>query len=215
MTNRKRFAALVLMWIALTAAPTQAQSSANAASKIDVFVGYSYLENSFGNRVGNHGYQLQGTWNTNRQVGFQADFSGHHGSTTPFSASVPATALGQHDDIYTVLFGPKLTYRANGFEIFLHFLPGIMHGRSSATNSGPAGTTRTLLSGTGFGLALGGGVDWTPENRRWAVRVLQLDYIHGNVAATLVATPPMATFIETRTPDNIRLSTGIIIRFLR
>ena len=215
MANWKRLVVLMLVWTALGTTPTWGQNAANAASKIDVFAGYSYLENSFGDRVGNHGYLLQGTWNANKQVGFQADFSGHYGSTIPFSASVPSTTFMQHDDMYTVLFGPKLTYRANGFEIFLHFLPGIMHGRSSGTNSSPLGITRTLISGTGFGLALGGGVDWAPSNRRWAVRVLQLDYIHGNVTANVTTSPPTTTFMETRTPDNIRLSTGVIIRFFR
>jgi hypothetical protein len=162
-----------------------------AASRADIFIGYSYLSNGFGaNRVGNHGWNLQGTYNLTDNLGLTADFSGHNATTTPF------TGTTQLDDMYTLLFGPKLTHHEDNIEMYVHGLVGVMRAHTAIVGS-------FSTTDTGFGAGVGGGVDWIPSDR-WGVRILQLDYIYGN-------TQNAAAFGPT-TINNLRLSAGVVIR---
>lgn len=176
----------------LSSVAAQAQQPAQPTrSKAEVFAGYSYLSNGFGsNRVGNHGWNLQGTYHLSDNLGFTADLSGHNATTTPLIGTT------QLDDMYTLLFGPKLTHHEGNVEMYAHGLVGVMHAHTAIVGS-------FNTTDTGFGAGVGGGVDWIASDS-WGVRLLQLDYIYGN--------PQNSANFGPTTVSNLRLSAGIVIR---
>lgn len=63
---------------------------------------------------------------------------------------------------------------------FGHFLAGVAHGSSSAQTNILGQTLNVSTSDTGFGLAIGGGLDYK-LNDSWAIRPAQIDYVSVNV----------------------------------
>jgi len=93
---------------------------------------------------------------------------------------------------YTYTFGPVMSLRANKSHTpFVHALIGGDHGAGSA-----AGIS---VSGNGFALLAGGGVDWNVAPHL-AVRAAQADWmmVHGSGATS---------------SKNFRISTGIVVKF--
>jgi opacity protein-like surface antigen len=82
---------------------------------------------------------------------------------------------------YTFLFGPTVSYRKGGRLVpFSRFLAGVAHGRSSAQTNILGQSINVSAGDTGFGLALGGGLDYE-LNQSWAIRPVQIDYVAANV----------------------------------
>jgi opacity protein-like surface antigen len=65
---------------------------------------------------------------------------------------------------------------------FAHFLIGIAHGSSRAQTNLLGQSINVSTSDTGFGLAVGGGVDYE-LNESWAIRPVQIDYVSVNVGS--------------------------------
>ncbi len=192
---RKRKPALVLFAI-MTAAPLVAQ-----VPRLELFGGYSYSNGNpefTSDRLNLHGWNASVTANVNRWWGVVSDFSGHYGTkvTVVFPCLVPPCpewpgTLNQH----TFLFGPRFSLQRTKAMPFVHVLFGAER-LSTRQVGAPAGLT---FPRTGFAMASGGGMNYSFTPRLgWRV---QADYL------------PTRQF--GRTQSNLRLSTGIVLSFLK
>src|SRR5580704_8589644 len=123
----------------LGTAPAHAQDM----GKFSIFGGYSYgLNNLVSNNcffsdycdsgsMGMHGYTAAVTYNFAKNIGIEANFSGHNGGGVTYSYTPTVNDNGysesQNQDIYTYTFGPKITLPLGNFALFTHFLVGGMH----------------------------------------------------------------------------------------
>jgi hypothetical protein len=211
-----------------------ASAYAQETPKISVFGGYSYQLNNLGQNTcfftcgegasGLHGYAASATYNATKNIGLEANFSGHNGS--PLLASEAPTSSNngyvEHSgqDIYTYTFGPKLTLPIGHFAAYTHFLVGGMHAHQAfnevcvpATGSTCSGTPNTAnFKGTGMAFKTGAGLDW--NRGRWGIRVLEVDYIHSSVWATGTCSSGCGPAISLNLgTNNFELATGLTVNF--
>ena len=164
----------------------------------NVFVGYSYMSAPL---VSNSRSNLNG-WNGSAEgkvlpfIGLVADFSGHYGSV-PLAVNPTCTAviggtcstLRASTNLYSFLFGPRVSVSVGKVRPFAHALIGASHLSESSS----------LLSGsdTSFAYALGGGLDYH--------------------LIPLISWRVQGDWLQTRffsnTQNNVRLSTGITVHF--
>ena len=174
----------------------------------EVFGGFSYLHAGLGPNL--YGWDASAAGNLNKWFGIVGEFSGHHqpsGGTVAFpTPMVPARVVASSADLYTFLFGPRLSYRKDKrFTPFAHILPGLARSHTSGTV-----TTQLLVmppvvtnfhfsdSSNAFAMAIGGGLDMK-LTKTLAFRVLQADYL--------------LTRFGGATQNNARLTTGLEYRF--
>jgi opacity protein-like surface antigen len=171
-------------------------ASAQIPTSGNIFVGYSY-ENASSSTL----YQdvsrpnLQG-WEASLEgrifphLGIVTDISGHYGSQN-YTASTPEGPLNINVTGHEleVLFGPRLSIPIGKFTPFAEGMVGVAHINIGGNGPNP--------SNTSFGSAIGGGLDYKII-RLLALRV-EADYIH-------------TQFFNT-SQDNLRLSTGVVVRF--
>ena len=195
---------LACLWVTLflfaCAASAQIPTSGN------VFFGYSF-ENSSSTAFSSTAFSsnfnfvsrpnLQG-WDASLEgkiaplFGIVTDLSGHYGSQTyteneqlgPGAASVQVTG---HE--LEAMFGPRISVPVGKFTPFGEAMVGVGHITTGGSGGGP--------SDTSFATALGGGIDYRLV-RMVAVR-LEGDYV--------------TTRFFGATQSNIRISTGIVVRF--
>lgn len=203
--------------ICLSGAPAQAQS------KIDIFGGYSFQDNSFNDDdPGLHGANVSVTYNLNRHVGMEANFATHDGTNIVYTENEPVmnptfTEVDtQKSDIFTAMFGPKLTEPIGKFDLYTHFLVGVAHSHNNdsfvdTTDGTVSDTGFDETKGTGFGMELGGGVDW--NHGRWGVRILEADYVHASTSGPFTCGTCNYTETFENTQDDFQLSTGIIFHW--
>jgi opacity protein-like surface antigen len=127
-------------------------------------------------------------------IGIVADLSGHYGSENFSPATVqPVGSSGGSINVtgheLEVLFGPRLSIPVGNFTPFAEAFFGVAH----IHNGGDFPSS----SNTSFGTALGGGLDYKII-RPIAVRV-EADYLQ-------------TRFFNT-TQNNLRFSTGVVVRF--
>jgi len=195
--------ALVLFsLVSLTAA--QIPTSGN------VFVGYSYLNTavSGANRINTNGWEASFEGKVVPFLGIVADFDSHYSGTVNFPVSdcsgigCPVQPAGvippgggyliANISEHNYLFGPRVSVPAGRFRPFGELLIGAIHiAANSATSSASFG------SDTSFATAVGGGIDYRLI-RLLAWRI-QGDYVH--------------TRLFGFGQNNVRISTGIVIRF--
>jgi hypothetical protein len=147
--------------------------------KAEIFGGYQFTHLEGGPNASGWNFAVNG--NFNATTGITADFS-----------SAYASQNGVNYSNYTYTFGPVLSLRTKkNYTPFVHALIGGDH-----ASAGVAGLS---VSGNGFALMAGGGVD-ANLNRRFAVRVAQADWflVHGSGGTS---------------GKNFRLSFGIVARF--
>jgi opacity protein-like surface antigen len=149
---------------------------AQDAPKAEVFGGYSYLRSG---GQGFNGFDAQFTYNHSEWLGLTGDVSGAYAAQAVNMSGVAGggASASAHTHAYTFLFGPTLSHRKEEkFVPFGHFLAGIAHGSSSAQTNIFGQSINISTSDTGFGLALGGGIDYQ-LNKLWAIRPVQIDYV--------------------------------------
>ncbi len=168
---------------------TQAQEN---NPKVDIFAGYSYVRLN-PSTAGARSFSLNGgsgsvAYNVNGWLSGVADFGGYtNGNILGSNAS---------GTLSTYLFGPRVSYRHyRRITPFGEALFGVA--RASARVSGASATDNA------FSTAIGVGVDYKLSDH-FAVRPLKVDYL-------------ISRFNETGTSaltqNNLRASTGIVIRF--
>jgi hypothetical protein len=225
----------------LAIAPAQAQDT----GKISIFGGYSYASNNFeltnntyncnytyncvDGTMGMHGYTLAVTYNANKNIGFEANITGHNGGADLYDYPATSTnygyAEGQKQDLYTFTFGPKFTLPVGNYSLFTHVLVGAMraHIADAATCTPPIGSSSTCgtpvyynanAKGTGMAVKTGGGIDW--NHGHMGVRILEVDFVHsmvplaGNYSNSGGTVYP---YNMTSGANNFELSTGFTFNF--
>jgi len=182
-----------------SSATTTTTSSTSEVPKVELFGGYSYLRVNPG--FDSPGFNFNGgsgsvAYNFMPWLGVVGDFGGYHWSQD-----------GESSNVFTYLFGPKVSLRRGGFTPFAQVLFG--GARISDSNSCESSVDRVHREqGTGggscsgssnaFAMALGGGVDWnaTPHI---GVRLIQAEYL--------------MTRFASNTQNNARISAGVVFRF--
>lgn len=155
------------------------------AQKVELFGGVSYqrMETAAITRSNMIGWNLALQVNANPVLGFVADVSGHYGKRDL------APGLEKNINTHAMFFGPRV--RVPGpVRPFAHALFGVA--------KGSAGVFGSTQSDSAFGMVAGGGVDvGSGEHISW--RLIQADYV-------------MNRFFS-RSNNNFRLSTGLVLRF--
>jgi opacity protein-like surface antigen len=133
-----------------------------------------------------NGWNVSASWNLNNWFGLVADVGGQYDRRNFANFGI------SNNRTYSYLFGPRFTYRGNeSVEPFVQTLFGVS--QSSLRTTGPFRVTDD-----GFGMGIGGGIDWKLSNAI-AVRVGQVDYL-------------LTRFGKDATQNNLRFSTGLIFR---
>lgn len=170
---KKFFIAAIFMLCASLSATAQ------ETPKGEAFIGYSYARiNGFtpNDGVNANGFSASATYNATKALGLVADFGGYY-----------PTGNRANVDVYTYLFGPRLSYRSDS-----RFTPYVqaLFGGARATGGG--------ASSNAFAFTLGGGLDYK-VNDKISVRAIQ------------------GEFFRTRFNDNFqnhsRITTGIVFKF--
>ena len=150
--------------------------------KVDVFVGYSWM--NVGGHVGainlksiNKGWGAASTYNFNKYLGLTLDIDAHYGDIA---------------NVSTVSIGPRLKFREEHFQPFIETLLGL-HRLSVAG----LGTDNRI------GAVLGGGID-IPLTKRVGLRLIEADYVwaHHNFTPVIIGGQNL---------QGARLRTGILI----
>ena len=150
--------------------------------KAELFGGYSYAGE------GSRGFDASIAGNVNSYFGLVADIGGQY-------TRIEEEGVKETNRTNSFLFGPRFSLRRNKrVTLFAHALFGASHVRSEATELGQAFT----FSDTGFGTALGGGLD-VRVNDKMAIRVVQVDYLRRR-------------FFD-QTQNEGRLVAGVVFRF--
>jgi hypothetical protein len=154
----------------------------------NVFFGYSYLNTNLnGDRNSLNGWEGSVEAKVLPHIGLVADFSGHYGSET-FRACNGFDCVIFDADVTqnNYLFGPRVSASFGKIRPFAELLIGASHVHIHA-----------LDTDTSFATGVGGGLDYRfLKILAWR---MQGDYIH---------TSPFHT-----PQNNVRLSTGIVVRF--
>jgi hypothetical protein len=160
----------------------------------NVFFGYSFYNTDLSSidRANTNGWEASVEGKVVPFLGFVADFDSHYGSQNfPFCVSsgngVSCGTFNADVTEHNFLFGPRVSFSAGRFRPFAEALFGAAH---VDANNG-------VGSDTSFATAFGGGLDYKiikPVAWRF-----QGDYVQ-------------TRFFDT-TQNNIRISTGIVLRF--
>ena len=170
-------------------------ASAQVPTSGNVFFGYSYYNTNLSStdRANTNGWEASVEGKVIPFLGFVADFDGHYGSqnfpecAAPVGGGTPAcSSFNTSVTEQNFLFGPRVSFSVGKFRPFAEALFGGAH-----VNAGSFGTD------TSFATALGGGLDY--KIIRPIAWRFQGDYVQ-------------TRFFDT-TQNNIRLSTGIVLRF--
>lgn len=170
--------------------------SAQVPTSGNIYVGYAFENTDWTgldsglNRPNLHGWQGSLEGKVFPHIGIVADFSQHFGSQTftELTPSGPSTVnVTGHG--WEMLFGPRVSIPVGNFTPFAEVMFGVAH----ITNGGDFPSS----SNTSFGTALGGGLDYRIV-RPIALRV-EADYLQTRFYST--------------TQNNLRLSTGLVVRF--
>jgi hypothetical protein len=138
-------------------------ASAQDTPKADVYLGYAYLQQTYGGIVNNmnlNGGIGQVAFYPMKNVGIVGEFGGYEVRNI---MGVPASGAEM-----SYLFGPRLTTSHGHLRLYAQALAGGAHLTSAYhTELGSA-------SPNSLAVALGGGIDWN-VGRRFAVRLGQFD----------------------------------------
>lgn len=131
---------------------------------VEVFGGYSYFRAN-PDEFNLHGWNASVTGNLTHWFGVTGDFSGHYGKPSDIFGEIPGIDINH----YTIMVGPKLSYRAGAFTPFAHFLIG---GARAGTNDAFFGSTSDWALAT----SVGGGLDINISDSI-ALRVAQAEWL--------------------------------------
>src|SRR5215467_11835526 len=182
---------LLVSLLAVLFLSTVSAYAQETAPKLDVFVGYSYLQANPGvNGVDSfhlHGGNANVAYNVTNWLGGVADFGGY----------TKGNILGTGNDgtFSTYLFGPRVSYRHySRITPFGQVLFGAAHANAAAF--GTAGTQNA------FAMTAGGGVDYKILDH-FSIRPFQAEY--------LLTRFHEGTLPGNRDQNNLRVSTGFVV----
>jgi len=169
-------------------------ASAQIPTSGNVFFGYSYYNTDLSSidRANTNGWELSVEGKVIPWVGIVADFDSHYGSQNfPLCEATPqgviCSSVNASVTEHNYLFGPRVSVSVGKFRPFAEALFGAAH--VNVNNGGG--------SDTSFATAVGGGIDY--KIIRPVAWRFQGDYVQTRFFGT--------------TQNNVRLSTGIVLRF--
>lgn len=166
-------------------------ASAQVPTSGNVFFGYSFYNTDLSSidRANTNGWEASVEGKVIPFLGFVADFDSHYGSQN-FPAVCPqgggGCTINSNLTERNFLFGPRVSFSVGKFRPFAEALFGGAHV-----------DTDDVGSDTSFATALGGGLDY--KIIRPIAWRFQGDYVQTRFFGT--------------TQNNVRLSTGIVVRF--
>lgn len=185
----RKYALLILCLVSLgTFAAAQVPSG-------NVFFGYSYYNTDLtsGDRVSTNGWEASVEGKVIPFLGIVADFDSHYGSQNfpvcGFGPNRPVCNLVLNAGFteHNYLFGPRVSVTLGKIRPFAEALIGAGH----------VNVNQGIGSDTSFATAVGGGLDYKLIPLvAWR---FQGDYVHTSLFST--------------TQNNVRISTGIVVRF--
>jgi outer membrane protein OmpA-like peptidoglycan-associated protein len=134
----------------------------------------------------NTGFGTNLSYNFTRNLALEGNFGGSYSD--------------KHND-EAITIGPKLTFRGEGVNFFVHTLLGINH-------LAPKGY---IQNSNGIGAVLGGGMDlkiWKP----FSLRLFEADYQLARVNFSHDV-PPTESGLRRQTYNGVRLTTGVVFNF--
>jgi opacity protein-like surface antigen len=194
-----RKAILGIILIGCAGSLIEAQTPADP--KNEFFAGYSYQSADINTltidpqRTSQNGVNLAYTRNVTRNLGITGDVSAHFHRDSTSSAG---GTFERKRDQYALLGG--LQYKVHNdsrLQPFVHALFGVSLFRGFTSNITSTGNVFTIDDATGFGMALGGGID-IQTSKRIDVRLIQVDY--------------SPTHFGPGWQHNLRLSIGIVFK---
>jgi opacity protein-like surface antigen len=208
----------------------------DSPSKLQVFGGYSLFHADNGGLTGPtldgilgapsgtfgvvsnfNGWNAEAQYNVTRWLGVVADFSGRYGAPMTATSSSGISGLPGSSG-YSFLFGPVLSYRTRSrITPFVHALVGVdsLHFNASTPVGLSSSISTSAVTDMAFAMAFGGGIDFR-ISRRFSIRPGQLDYVYTghNLNGVYGAAIGPGSFQGLATSENnLRFSTGIVIRF--
>jgi hypothetical protein len=191
----KAFAFAALLCLPFTA-------FAQETPQVEVFGGFTYVTSGDDDTTGSgsgfvidptnlKGWHASATYNVNKWLGVEADFSQSYKSK---DLTVSSVAYETNAKLFTYHVGPKFTYRASKFQPFAHALIGGTRGDYSVESA----SARSELDTNDFSTIVGGGLD-IPLNSRISVRAIQADWLAINSSDDWAS--------------KARISTGVVFRF--
>jgi opacity protein-like surface antigen len=178
-------------------------ASAQVPSSGNVFFGYSYENTSsstlgFANstRANLNGWEASVEGKVFPLLGFVADVAGHYGTQNyDFNVGGNNTPVSVNGHEITAMFGPRISAGVGKFRPFAQALFGVAHITTSQSSS--VADNFVQPSDTSFAWALGAGLDYK------IIRPIAWRF--------------QGDYVETRflgdTQNDVRLSTGIVVRF--
>ena len=173
--------------------------------RVELFGGYSFwraVPISAGNRIAwTHGGSASVAYNLNDWLGVVADFGGYRVTRSGTVATGIASADG---NVFSYLFGPRLSFRHDRFTPFVQVLFGAANA-SQVTLSRCTVGCMSLAADDTFAMSAGGGLD-LQITRHLAIRLAQAEYL-------MTRFPDATTNTEDNvTQNNVRLSAGLLFR---
>jgi outer membrane protein OmpA-like peptidoglycan-associated protein/opacity protein-like surface antigen len=195
----------------------RSRGQGHSTPKVELFLGYSYwkaLPDSTGNRIqGMHGGSTSLAYNLNRHLGLVFDFGGFKVDSLQFTNTgplfTPSRVVDADGSVYTVLFGPRVSFRDHDrFTPFFQVLGGFARASQVTVNNCNATIYACipLPTETAFAMTAGGGLDYR-LNHRIALRLFQVEYLLSRFQ------DPSSLTKENGWQSNVRLSAGLVFRF--
>jgi len=189
----------------------QSRGADRSTPRFELFLGYSNFRSVPMSSAGNRIAWLSGgstslAINANRYLGFVADFGGYHANRFGPDAPPIGGVVNASGNVFTYMFGPRLSLRHDRFTPFAQVLFGGARA-GEVTLNGCSGVGCTPLpSENSFTMTAGGGLDIT-LHRHVALRLFQAEYVMTRFEdrSSSVAQPG--------TQNDVRLSAGIVFRF--
>lgn len=130
-----------------------------------------------------NGWDFAVTENMNRWFGGTFDLSGRYKAT-------PLLGTTTHQQMHSILYGPRFSFRTPSVVPFVHILFGAAHTTAKVTPVGPH------PADTSFAVAAGGGLDLKLQQKA-SVRLIQAEYFRANALGA--------------NQNNYRLAAGLIL----
>jgi opacity protein-like surface antigen len=174
--------------------------AASAQEKVDAYLGYSYVHQSFANGLT--------TFNLNGGVGQVAVYPtswfgivGEIGAYAPGTIAIPSIpeSINPSGAQLSYMFGPRIAFRHGRLQPYVQGLFGGYHTSQSLAQVQGAANQNS------FAMAIGGGVD-LKISHHFAIRLAQVDYFMTRLNNSALSTSSI-------TQNNFRYSGGIIFRF--
>jgi len=196
-------------------APTAMPRSGGVDSyypRTELFMGYSYLRAVPSLESGNRLVWLNGgttslAFNLNRYLGIVGDFGGFNETRLLLQTGNPPAALGtyqavQAGTVFTYMGGPRLSFR--NWNRITPFAQVLFGGIRASQESICQGCAPSLPTQNSFAMTAGGGLD-VRLHHHLALRVIQAEYLMTRFENVSTG--------STQAQNDIRLSTGIVLRF--